>query len=243
MKLKLINPNTTAKMTMAIAAGARKAASPGVEVEAVTARDGPPAIEGRYDEAFAATATVENVREDDGKADAFIVACFGEPGLLAAREATVKPVVGIAHAAMCVATMVAERFAIVTTLARTIPISSRLVHAYGMEKFCAPIRAAEVPVLALEQDAEQAYRAIENEGRQAVAHDDIGAVILGCAGMSAMTDRLAGVLGVPVLDGVACAVRLCEALVGLRLSTSKKSYPQPLGKDFIGKFAAMSPPR
>ncbi len=37
--------------------------------------------------------------------------------------------------------------------------------------------------------------------------------------------------GLPVLDGVACAVRLCESLVGLGLATSKRGgYQVPRGK-------------
>ena len=66
--------------------------------------------------------------------------------------------------------------------------------------------------------------------------------MLGCAGMADLAAALAREHGLPVLDGVACAVRLCESLVGLGLATSKRGgYQVPRGKSFAGIFAPFSP--
>ena len=228
-------------MTEAIARAARAAASPGVSVCAVNPADGPPSIEGWHDDAVAACAMLDLVREKRDEADAFVLACFGDPGLDAARELCDQPVLGIAESAMTAAALLADSFSIVTTLARTSAISARLTREYGMRDKCRAIRAVDIPVLALESDPERTRQLMEEECRRAMEEDECGAIVLGCAGMADLPERLAQNLGIPVLDGVACAVRLAEALAGLGLKTSKKSYPAPLTKKYAGKFAGMSP--
>jgi allantoin racemase len=52
MRILIINPNTTARMTEAIGRAGRRAASAGTEIIAVNPADGPVSIEGYYDEAF-----------------------------------------------------------------------------------------------------------------------------------------------------------------------------------------------
>jgi allantoin racemase len=48
--------------------------------------------------------------------------------------------------------------------------------------------------------------------------------------------------GVPVLDGVACAVNLAESLVRLGLKTSKRrTYAAPLAKPYAGVFERFAP--
>ena len=110
MHLKIINPNTTVAMTEGIAKAARAVAAQGAEIESCNPSDGPPSIEGWYDDAIAAAAVMETIRADDGRADAIIIACFGDPGLQAAKEATTRPVVGIAQAAMTMAALIADGF-------------------------------------------------------------------------------------------------------------------------------------
>jgi len=121
MKIKLINPNTTWSMTEKIAACARNMARPGTQVVAVSPDMGPVSIESYYDEALAVPGLLAEIAkgERDG-CDAYVIACFGDPGLLAARELARGPVIGIAEAAMHVASLIGQRFSVVTTLGRTI---------------------------------------------------------------------------------------------------------------------------
>ena len=93
MHIHVINPNTTRSMTLKIGAAAKAAASPGVEVTAVNPAFGPASIEGYFDEAFSIPGLIEEI----GKArdaDAFVIACFDDTGLEAARCATSAPVMG-----------------------------------------------------------------------------------------------------------------------------------------------------
>ncbi|HYS64847.1 MAG TPA: aspartate/glutamate racemase family protein, partial [Paraburkholderia sp.] len=87
MRIKLINPNTTQRMTDAMGRCAREVAAPGTEVIAVNPTMGPPSIEGYYDEALATPGLLAEVMagERDG-CDGYVIACFGDPGLYAARE-------------------------------------------------------------------------------------------------------------------------------------------------------------
>jgi len=76
---------------------------------------------------------------------------------------------------------------------------------------------------------------------RAIAEDGAEAIVLGCAGMAELAAALSRRHGLPVVDGVAAAVRLAEALVGLGLATSKRGpYAPPLAKTFSGAFSAQS---
>jgi allantoin racemase len=241
MLICVVNPNTTASMTAKISVAAKGAASPGVEVRTVNPDFGPPSIEGYFDEAFAVPGLLAEIaRAPD--ADAFVVACFDDTGLEAARCAATAPVVGIGESAFHVASLIAEKFSVVTTLARSIaPIEKNLVK-YGLAARSARVRAADVPVLALEEPGSDARRAIEAEILRALAEDGAEAIVLGCAGMTDLARDLEKQAGVPVLDGVACAVGLAETLARLGLKTSKRNaYAPPLAKAYAGEFAKFSP--
>ena len=121
MRLLVVNPNTSASMTQRIGAAACAAAGPGVEVVAVNPAHGPASIEGYFDEVFAAPGLVEEVAKGDAAGfDAFIVACFDDTGLEAARCGARGPVIGIGEAAFHLAALIAHRFSVVTTLSRSI---------------------------------------------------------------------------------------------------------------------------
>jgi len=241
MRIHVINPNTTRSMTLKIGAAAKAAASPGVEVTAVNPGFGPASIEGYFDEAFSVPGLIEEIAKAPD-ADAFVIACFDDTGLEAARCAAQAPVVGIGEAAFHMASLIAAKFSVVTTLARSIvPIEHNLAK-YGLAPRCARVRAAEVLVLALEEPGSDARLSIEREIERALADDGAEAIVLGCAGMTDLARDLERKAGVPVLDGVACAVSLAESLVRLNLKTSKRmTYAAPLAKPYAGEFKRFSP--
>jgi allantoin racemase len=242
MRLLVVNPNTSASMTQRIGAAARAAAGTGVEVVAANPAYGPASIEGYFDEVFAAPGLVEEVAKGDAAGfDAFVVACFDDTGLEAARAAARGPVIGIGEAAFHLASLIAHRFSVVTTLSRSIaPIEANLAK-YGLASRCARVRACEVPVLALDDAASGAREKLSQEIDRAMAEDGAEAIVLGCAGMADLAAALERRHRLPVVDGVAAAVKLAEALVALGLATSKRGpYAPPLPKTFTGAFAALS---
>ncbi|WP_315780409.1 MULTISPECIES: aspartate/glutamate racemase family protein [unclassified Bradyrhizobium] len=229
--INVINPNMTVTMTELIAKAAQASASPSTRIVGRTARFGAASIEGHYDEAIAAVGMLKEVEAGDAEGcHAHVIACFGDPGLLAARELSAVPVLGIAEAAMHAASFVATHFSIVTTLSRTKVIAEHLVRNYGMEQHCRRVRAVDVAVLDLDKPEANVRGTLLGECRAALREDGIGAIVLGCAGMADLAHDLSTELGIPVIDGVAAAVRFAEALVGLGLKTSKHgdlAFPLP----------------
>jgi allantoin racemase len=243
MRIKVINPNTTAAMTDKLGRAAQAVAAPGTEIVACHPAMGPVSIEGHYDEAISVLGLLEEVRcGEEAGIDGYVIACFGDPGLLAAREVARGPVLGIAEAAMHAASFVATGFSIVTTLARTGVIARHLVETYGMTRFCRNIRAIDLPVLDLEDKPEEARNLILQECRKVFMEDHAGAIVLGCAGMAGLTADLTRVLGIPVIDGVGAAVKFIEALVSLGVGTSKVGdLAYPMAKPYTGALAHFAP--
>jgi allantoin racemase len=236
MKIKIINPNTTQSMTDKIGAAARQVAAVGTQIFAVSPQHGPASIEGHYDEALSVVGLLDEIRagEADG-IDAYVIACFGDPGLLAARELAHGPVIGIAEAAMHTASVLATGFSVITTLTRSCIIAEHLTHNYGMDKFCRGIHGTDLAVLDLEKPDSDAYRIVLASCRHALATDRSGAIVMGCAGMTDLCEQLQDALGVPVIDGVTAAVKWAEGMVAIGLKTSKDGdLAYPIAKPFNG---------
>jgi allantoin racemase len=222
IKIKVVNPNTTLTMTATIGECARAVAGPGASVEAVSPASGPCSIESHYDDAMSVPGVLAEVAagEADG-VDAYVIACFGDPGLLAARELAEGPVIGIAEAAMRTAAYLGRGFSVVTTLERTVGHTWDLALAYGLERQCRGVHATGIPVVELETDPE-AYATVLRASRAALDGDESDVIVLGCAGMADLCARLQADLGVPVVDGVAAATLMARSLVELGLGTGKR---------------------
>ena len=242
MKIKIINPNTSWPMTEKIGRCARQVAHAGTDILAVSPSMGPASIESHYDEGLAVPGLLQEIRLGEAEqVDGYVIACFGDPGLKAARELAAGPVLGIAESAMHAASLVASRFSVVTTLERTVGQAWHLAETYGMQRFCANVRACEIPVLELEHTGAAAYQRILEECRRALREDRADAIVLGCAGMADLCERLSLALGVPVIDGVGAAVKLLEALIGLGLQTSKRGeLASPPAKAVTGLLSSFS---
>lgn len=212
----VINPNSTASMTDKIAAAARAAAGPTTRITAINPKEGPAAIQGPEDGAAALPGLLklfDECLEYDSSISAVVIACFDDTGLWELKAKARVPVIGIGEAAYHVASVAAERFSVVTTLPVSIPVLEENLVRTGLASRCAKVRASEVPVLELEDPASDARHRIEAEIETALREDAIGAIALGCAGMADLAHDLTARFEVPVVDGVASAVRLAEAIV------------------------------
>ena len=234
MRILVINPNTREEMTGDMGDAARRYARADTEIETVCPDWGQLSIEGHYEDYVAAVATLEVIRERAADFDGVVIACFGDPGLPAARELSSVPVVGIAEAAMLTACTVAHRFSIVTVLPRVRPFLEDVVRYHGLESRCASIRTTPLSVLDCERDPSAAEREIVKASRAAIAEDGAEAICLGCAGMGPLDKAVQDQVGVPVLDGTACAVKLLEGIVDYGLFTSRvAAYKEPEPKEFV----------
>jgi allantoin racemase len=243
MRILVVNPNTTVGMTEKIGQAARAAAAAGTEIIAVNPKDGPVSIEGYYDEAFSVPGLLAEIAKGEASGvSAHIIACFDDTGLEAARSLASAPVIGIGEAAFHLASMLGHRFSVVTTLSRSIAAIETNLLKYGLAARCAKVRACDVPVLSLDDPASSASALISAEIERAKQEDSAEAIVLGCAGMADLAARLTEKHGLPVVDGVASAVKLAEALGVLGLKTSKiGAYAAPQPKAYLGSFAPFAP--
>ncbi len=227
-------------MTAKLGAAARAVAAAGTEIVALNPEHGPVSIEGYVDEAFSMPGLLAEIAriESEVPADGYIVACFDDTGIDAARCIARAPVIGIGEAAFHMATLVAGKFSVITTLSRSVTAIEHNLVKYGLSTRCARVRAAEVPVLSLEDAASPARAKIDAEIALALREDRCEAIVLGCAGMADLAQDLSKQHGVPVIDGVAAAVKLAEGLAALGLKTSKVGgYAAPIAKPYAGAFA------
>lgn len=232
MRIKVINPNTSASMTALIDRAATSTASPDCLVETVNPAMGPESIESHYDEALSVPGVLAEIAAE--QFDGYVIACFGDPGLDAARELADGPVVGIAEAAMRTAAYLGRGFSVVTTLERTCGRAWDLAERYGVSRFCLGVSACDIPVL----DVDAALDEVAFACQKAVATDRSDVVVLGCAGMTAHRAQISARVGVPVIDGLQAAVLQVESLVRMGLRTgSMREYAPPLPKPYTGVLA------
>lgn len=231
MRILVLNVNTSEAVTEAIGAQARRVAASGTEIVALTPFFGPESVEGNAESYLAAVAVMDRVLAYDEPYDAVVQAGFGEHGREGLQELVDVPVVDITEAAAHTACLLGRTYSVVTSLDRTVgQIEDRLTLA-GLRGRCASVRASGLGVLDLEADPGRAVAAIVDQARRAIDEDRAEVICLGCGGMAGLDEKVAAATGVPVVDGVAAAVKLAEALCGLGLATSKvRTYAHPRPK-------------
>ena len=141
------------------------------------------------------------------------------------------------------ASLIAGKFSVVTTLPRSMPAIEHNLLRYGLAARCAQgARLRRRRCSSSRSRDRRRAGAYPREIGRALKDDHAEAIVLGCAGMTDLAAVLASEHDVPVLDGVACAVKLAESLVGLGLATSKRGgYAPPLAKPYAGEFKRFSP--
>ena len=233
-RLALVNPNTDEHHTAAMRGVALDALPAGCDVTAVNPPRGPASIESEADAVVAAAEVAALVRSLTPH-DAYLIACFGDPGLDAARELTDAPVVGIGEAAYIAATLVAKRFGIITTLPRGIPALEEAVEARGLSSRCAGIVPLNIPVAEQGSHHPDTTPAIIDAGKRLVADRGADALILACGGMADVSRAVTEAVGVPVCDGVAFGSTLAFSLWSCGLHTSKTgAYAVPELIPYLG---------
>lgn len=223
MKILIINPNSSPEMTGKIKETALHFAAGSYEVDCLLTPNAPDYIETYEDQLKAAPGMIRLVRENEETCDAFVVACHCDPNLDAIKEITKKLVVGIGEASMKIATMLGHRFSVVTDTIHSIPNKEALARKYHLQDVLASARAPERGSGGLSFE-EKIFQAAET----AVKEDDAEVLVLGCAGMTGLDKRLEEQLGVPVLDGVVCALIIASGLVKYGVSTSKVRRYNPV---------------
>jgi Asp/Glu/hydantoin racemase len=215
MRILVVNSNTTDSVTARIGTAARAVASPGTEVEAVSAPFGLPLIVTRADWLVAGPATLAALAARRGTYDAAVIACFGDPGLDAAKELLDVPVLGISEAAFHAAAMLGRRFGVVSFTAALRPMFEECLAHHGLAARCAGFRMGPAFSGDPGRVAEERLDLLAALCAESVAQDGAEAVILAGGPLAGIAPALQPRVPVPLVDGTQAAVRLAEAMAGL----------------------------
>lgn len=233
MKICVVIPVLHSEALIAKAVGEyTRAAAPGTELTFAALDLGTYTIESEFDVVLNQPATLRAVlKAEAGGSQAVILACFGDPAGAAAKEVSSIPIVGEGEAALHYASLLSNRFAIITVREQTVPFMFNAARRAGLEGKLASVRAVDFGVLDFSLDCvddvvAQAVNAIRLDGAEAIA--------MGCTGVGVdmcliVADRLQQELGsyVPVIDPVKAAIGLAESLVRSGYRQSERTFPKP----------------
>ncbi len=216
MKILIINPNSSLEMTASIQKAADEFANGDFEVLCRSIPEAPEFIDSYQDAVISAPGMIKLVKENENEFDAFIIACHCDPNIDTIKELTQKPVVGIGEASMKIASMLGHNFAVISASRHSLPNKEALIRKYHLQDLCVKVKAPEEEKFTGNQD--ELYLKLAYE---AVKYDMAEVIVLGCAGMSGLDKAIQKKLGIPVLDGVICALIIVSGLVRYGVSTSK----------------------
>jgi len=241
-RLLLINPNTSPSVSALLLRHAQETAEQSAQIEVVTARFGAPYI--ACEASFAvgahavldAWAAVQAEVHAQARApfDAVLIACFGDPGLLALRQICPVPVTALAEAAFAKASRQGP-FAVVTGGTAWEPMLARLVHSLGYGPSCAAIHTLAATGAQLARDPAGATALLGEACATVVAASGAKVVILGGAGLAGMAQAVQATQAVPVIDSVIAGVQHALELCGTPIEP-----PEALGFSWQGLSPALT---
>ena len=231
MHLLLINPNISTSVSALIEAEARRSAAPTTTLEVLTAPFGVAYIETRFEALIGAYAAAQLAAEHHARADAVIVAAFGDPGLAGLREVLPCPVTGLSEAALLSACLLGQRFSIVAISSRIRAWYRETVEHNGLVGRLASIRGLDEPLADIASVQGDQRAQLLATAQRCVREDGADVIILAGAPLAGLGRTLAAELPVPVVDGVSSAVRHAETLAALKpLKAREGSFAPPPDK-------------
>lgn len=209
-QLLVINPNTGTATTERLRSWLGSLLPADVHMDCITARFGAPYIACEASHAVAGHALLDawahHLQSGAQLPDGILIACFGDPGLFALREASAVPVTGLAEAAFLQAAQLGP-FAIVTGGVRWKPMLERLASGLGFSSLLTQIEIVEQSGATLLADRELALRVLSQACAKAV-QSGAKSVILGGAGLAGYASALQAHVPLPLIDSVSAALTL-----------------------------------
>jgi allantoin racemase len=220
-RILVINPNSTDAVTRAIDDAMAQLRFPGgPDIKCVTLREGPPAVESQRDADAVILPLCRVIREAEAEFAAFVIACFSDPGLFSAREATAKPVLGIAECGILTALTMGHRYGVISILARSVPRHLRYIAAMGVGQRLAADLPLGLGVLEL-ADARNTLTRMIDAGRRLRDQHGADVLVMGCSGMAPYRADLEEAVGLPVVEPTQAAVAM--AIARIRLGWGRSS--------------------
>jgi len=225
LRILIVIPVSTKQWNEPTKMNASNCVSSNTKIDVVNLEKAPEAIENHYEVALAAPATVEAVIEAERKGyDAVVIGCFDDPGLHAARERVSIPVVGLGETSMTTASLLGNKFAVISTGKNSGAINERKAMELGLIKKLAYSSGIDVPVLKLTKDKAKVRQQLLKEAKKAIDEFGAEAIVLGCGGMMGFSEEMCKILKVPVIDPLLITVKMAETLATLGLKHSKARF-------------------
>src|SRR5690349_14653033 len=207
-RILVINPNSTDAVTRAIDDAMAPLRIPrGPEIACLTLREGPPGVESQSDADAVIAPLCRVIRDAEPETSAFVIACFSDPGLFSAREATAKPVLGIAECGILTALTLGHRFGVISILADSVPRHLRYIAAMGLAQRLAGDLPIGFGVTELADGPATLTRMIEIGRRLRDGHG-ADVLVMGCAGMARYRSDLEEAVRIPVVEPTQAAVTM-----------------------------------
>lgn len=211
-KILVVNPNSNDVVTRNLAAALQPVMfDAGPEIACVTLAEGPFGVETQADVESVALPLRKLVAADN-TADAYIIACYSDPGLQVCREATTRPVFGIAECGVLTALARGDRFGVIAVAQRSIPRHMRYLRQMDLMDRLAGERPLNMTVAETASGADTLAKMIK-VGRELKDEDGANAIVMGCAGMARHRKGLEDALGIPVIDPTQAAVSMAIGTV------------------------------
>lgn len=214
-RILVINPNCNETVTRGMDRALESCrAGSNIDITCMTLADGPLSIQTDEDISAAVPLVVREICSNDD-ADAFIIACYADPGLDESRSESKKAVFGIQESAVALSATYGRRFGVLALGREAIQRHIAYVRHLGCQDFHAGERPLDVSVDDAANDPEVLHKIIAT-GRQLVEEDGAETVILGCAGLAMHRKAAQLELGVPIIDPVEAAVTMAIETLGAR---------------------------
>jgi len=211
-RILVVNPNSNEVVTQGLATAlAAIEFGDGPQILCQTLKEGPYGIETQED-VESVTLPLRNLVASREDVDAFVIACYSDPGLHVCREASSRPVFGINEAGVLTALARGERFGVIAIAPASIRRHLRYLRQLGLRERLAGERALGMSV-AETAAAETALARMIAVGTQLRDSDGADVIIMGCAGMARHRAPLEAALGIPVIDPTQAAVAMALGAV------------------------------
>lgn len=211
-RIRVVNPNSNEAVTQAMSDALDTLRfADGPEIICSTLREGPFGVETQAD-VESVTMPLRRLVEADNASDAFVIACYSDPGLHVCREGTTRPVFGIAECGVLTALARADRFGVIAIAQRSIARHSRYLRQMGLMDRLAGERPLEMSV-AESASGDNTLDRMITVGRALKEVDGAAAIVLGCAGMARHRGPLEAALDIPVIDPTQAAVTMALGAV------------------------------
>ena len=203
----VINPNSNPAVTAGLdAAMAPFRMEGGPAIECLTVAMGPFGIESQADSDAAVPPLLEVIRARPDAASV-VIACYSDPGIDAARDATPAPVFGMQESGFLTAMARGDRIGVIAISEGSILRHRKYLRRMGVLERMVAERPLNMSV-AETASGVGTFARLQDVSEVLIAQDHADVIVLGCAGLSAHRAALQNALGCPVVDPTQAAVAM-----------------------------------